>query len=69
MNQLSNIQQELLNIYSSNIEEQDLLHIKKYLPEYFGGKGLQDADVWQDTSYNLETIKQWLNEESLRFEI
>jgi hypothetical protein len=38
---LSNIQQELLKLYSSDIGEADLLHIKKYLANYFAGKAIQ----------------------------
>ena len=52
MEPYSNLQQELLNIYSSNIEEQDLINIKKYLAEYFTNKATSvKEDEWQDRSY------------------
>ncbi|HEX8460441.1 MAG TPA: hypothetical protein VF623_03390 [Segetibacter sp.] len=69
MEHLSNIQQELLQIYSSDIEEKDLLHIKKYLSDYFAEKAPAASDLWEDRSYNFETIKQWLNEDNVRFEL
>jgi hypothetical protein len=41
---LSNLQQELLKIYGSNISEADLLHIKDYLARYFARKANSEAD-------------------------
>jgi hypothetical protein len=70
MEPYSNLQQELLNIYSSNIEEQDLINIKKYLAEYFTNKATSvKEDEWQDRSYSFETMKQWLSEDYVRYEI
>jgi hypothetical protein len=66
MERYSNIQQELLKLYSSNVEEQDLINIKKFLSDYFAQKSA--TDIWQEKSYNCETIRQWLNEDSGRYE-
>jgi len=67
---LSNLQQELLKIYSSNIEEQDLLNIKKYLARYFADKAIANSSqLWEDKNYHFETMKQWLNEDSVRYEL
>ncbi len=61
---LSNIQQELLKLYSSDIEEADLLHIKRYLAKYFAFKAIGDADaIWDQKGYTNETMDQWLNED------
>ena len=35
---LSNLQQELLKLYSTDIGEADLLHIKRFLATYFAKK-------------------------------
>ncbi|HEV2478448.1 MAG TPA: hypothetical protein VGS79_02240 [Puia sp.] len=60
---LSNIQQELLKLYSSDISEADLLHIKQYLARYFAFKAIGDADkVWDEKGYTNDTMDQWLNE-------
>lgn len=60
---LSNMQQELLKLYSSNIDEADLLHIKRYLAKYFAAKAIDEADrIWEQQGYNNETMDNWLNE-------
>jgi hypothetical protein len=61
---LSNIQQELLKLYSSDIAEADLLHIKRYLAKYFAFKAIGEADeIWDKKGYTNETMDQWLNED------
>ena len=65
---LSNIQQELLKLYSSDIDEADLLHIKKYLARYFADKAIKKADeIWEVKKYTNETMKQWLNEDEATY--
>ena len=61
---LTNLQHELLKLYSSNIEDADLLHIKRYLAKYFADKAVGEADkVWGEKNYSNETMNQWLNED------
>lgn len=61
---LSNMQQELLKLYSSNVSEADLLHIKRYLAKYFAFKAIGEADeIWDKKGYTNETMDQWLNED------
>ncbi len=61
---LSNIQQELLKLYSSDIAEADLLNIKRYLAKYFAAKAIQDADTqWDIKGYTNETMDNWLTED------
>jgi hypothetical protein len=65
---LSNLQQELLKLYSSNIEDADLLHIKKYLAAYFADKAIKEADeIWDKKNYSHETMNQWLNEDDTAY--
>ena len=60
---LSNMQQELLKLYSSNIPETDLLNIKRYLAKYFASKAIREADqIWERKGYDNETMKKWLND-------
>lgn len=60
---LSNLQQELLKIYSSNIEEIDLLNIKKMLANYFAEKAIKEADgIWDEKGYTNSTMQEWLTE-------
>ncbi|MDX2048717.1 MAG: hypothetical protein SFU87_18160 [Chitinophagaceae bacterium] len=67
---LSNLQQELLKLYSSDIPEADLLHIKRYLAKYFADKAIAGADeVWDKKGYSNETMNQWLNEDRQGYNI
>lgn len=64
---LSNLQLELLKLYSSDISEADLLHIKNYLARYFAFKAIGEADkVWDEKGYTNDTMDQWLNEDDSR---
>ena len=61
---LSNLQQELLKVYSSNIPEEDLLHIQRYLAKYFAFKAIGEADqIWDEKGYTNETMDRWLKED------
>lgn len=62
---LSNLQQELIKLYSADIKEEDLLHIKKYLASYFANKAIDEADaIWMQKGYTNDTMNQWLNEDN-----
>ena len=62
---LSNLQQELLNVYSADVSEEDLLHIKRYLAKYFANKAIGGADqIWDEKGYTNQTMNQWLNEDN-----
>ncbi len=62
---LSNLQQELIKLYASDIPETDLLHIKRYLAGYFAGRAIKEADdIWDKKGYSDDTMNQWLNEDN-----
>jgi len=62
---LSNLQQELLKLYASNINDDDLENIRQYLANYFANKAIKEADgLWDAKGYNNQTVEQWLNEDS-----
>lgn len=62
---LSNLQQELIKLYSANIKEDDLLHIKRYLASYFANKAIDEADaIWDQKGFTNDTMNQWLNEDN-----
>ncbi len=61
---LSNLQQELLKLYSSDIPEADLLHIKRYLAKYFASRAIEGADqIWDQKGYTNDTMNNWVNED------
>ncbi len=54
---LSNLQQELLKLYASNINEADLEHVRRYLANYFSGKAIKEADdIWDKKGYSNQTM-------------
>ena len=62
---MSNIQLELLKLYSTNIEDTDLLVIKNFIAHYFAKKTIDEADkIWQERGYTNELMDEWLNDEN-----
>ena len=60
---LTNLQLELLQIFSYNVQESQLLHIKQMLSEYFAKQLLQDMDnLWEQENWTNETMETWANE-------
>jgi hypothetical protein len=60
---MSNLQLELLKLYSMNIEEKDLLHIKEYIAQFFMQKAIDEADkIWDEKEYSNELMDEWINE-------
>ncbi len=65
---LSNLQQELLKLYASNVSDADLLSIKSYLAKFFAEKAIAEADkIWDEKGYTNETMKNWLNEDNEKY--
>ncbi|MDZ7900913.1 MAG: hypothetical protein U5N85_23160 [Arcicella sp.] len=62
---LSNIQMELLKLYSMNIDEKDLLHFKSYLAQFFMQKAIDEADkIWMEKGYSDDLMDEWINEKN-----
>jgi len=60
----SNIQLELLKLYSTDVKENELLDIKNYLAKYFAEKSVQEADtIWDAKGLDNDTMDKWLNEQ------
>ncbi|NJL13112.1 MAG: hypothetical protein HC913_09015 [Microscillaceae bacterium] len=60
---LSNLQSELLKLYSTNISEQTLLEIKGMLSQYFAQRAVKQMDeLWEKKQWNDETMENWLND-------
>ena len=61
--QLSNLQLELLKLYSTNVEEDDLNDVKMLLAKYFSEKAISEADnVWETKNLSNKDMDKWLNE-------
>jgi len=60
---LSNVQLELLKIYSTNISAPDLIELKDLLAKFYANKAIEQANkVWNDKNLSNETMDNWLNE-------
>ncbi len=61
---MSNIQLELLKLYSTNLSSKDLNELKNILAEHFSQRVVTEADkIWDAKNYNQGTMNQWLNEQ------
>ncbi len=61
---LSNLQLELLKLYSMNIEESDLAKIKALISRFFAEKAIGAADkAWKEKGYSQTDPDTWLNKE------
>ena len=61
---LSNVQEELLKLYSTNLSPKELEELKTVLGKYYAHKATKAADkIWDDKIYSTETMDKWLNEE------
>jgi hypothetical protein len=60
---MSNLQLELLKLYSTNLGEDDVLAIKGMLARYFAQKAIVEADnMWEKKGLSNDTMDKWLNE-------
>lgn len=61
---LSNVQEELLKLYSTNLSPEELEELKTVLGKYYALKATKEADkIWDHKKYSDEIIDEWLNEE------
>ena len=60
---LSNLQLELLRVFSHNLSEKEIGEVKALLLDYFSKKAIEEADkVWEDEKWNDEKIQAILND-------
>ncbi|MCW3108706.1 MAG: hypothetical protein JWQ09_3212 [Segetibacter sp.] len=58
----SNIQLELLRLYKSNVDDKDLLTIKKLISDYFAEKAIRQADeTWEKQNWDEKKVEELLN--------
>lgn len=60
---LSNLQMELLKLYSYNVSDKELRDIQKILADYFAHKVDQEMDqLWEKNDWNNEIVESWKTE-------
>jgi hypothetical protein len=61
---LSNVQMELLKLYSTSISDEHLLDLKKVISQFLLDKAIKEADnIWQLKGYNSDTTDKLLNKD------
>ena len=62
-NILSNVQQEILKLYATELTESDLYELKMQLAHYYAQKAILMADkIWTEKAYSSDEMDNWLNE-------
>ena len=57
---LTNLQHELLKLFHYDLNEKQLLEIRKLLSDYFAANATSEMDsLWESKSWSEETMKQW----------
>lgn len=60
---LSNLQLELLKVFSYEIPDKQLLEIKNLLAKYFAEKATDEMDkLWGENLWTNEKMEAWANE-------
>lgn len=59
---LSNVQMELIKLYSTDLELDELIELKKILANYYAEKAINEADeIWEQKGISGDTMEDWLN--------
>lgn len=60
---LTNLQLELLKIFSYQLNQQQLIEIKNLLAHYFADQATQEMDkLWEENNWDNNTMTNWANE-------
>ncbi len=60
---LTNLQLELIKLFSHNVTDSQLIEIKQLLGNYFAEKATEEMDkLWDENNWTEETMKEWTNE-------
>ncbi len=58
----SNVQLELLRLYSNNVSDETLLEIRDVLSRFFAEKASNEMDkLWNERGWSNETMQEWLS--------
>lgn len=60
---LTNLQLELLKLFAREVDDSDLIAIKKMVAAYFAAKAMDSADkIWQEKKWSLQDEQKFLSE-------
>jgi hypothetical protein len=59
---LTNLQIELLNLFKTNLSEQELVELKELLLKFYANKAIAGADaIWDERKLTDSDMDIWLN--------
>lgn len=62
---LSNIQVELMKLYSTNLSEKDFEELKTVLSKFYADKAIAGAnEIWDKLGLTDADMENWLNEKT-----
>lgn len=62
---LSNVQIELMKLYSTNLSDNEIMELKDVLANFFGNKAIEKANqIWDERGLSNEDMDKWLNQKS-----
>ncbi len=60
---LTNLQLELLKVFSYQLNQQQLTDIKNLLANYFAEQATKEVDkLWEENNWDENTMETWANE-------
>ena len=60
---MSNLQLELLKVFSFDLEDHQIIEIRNLLVNYFAEKATAEMDrLWEENQWNEKTIEEWSKE-------
>jgi len=58
-----NLRLDILKLYSTDLEFQDLLGLKQILADFFARKAISEADqIWNQQNLSNQVMESWLDE-------
>jgi arsenate reductase-like glutaredoxin family protein len=59
---LTNLQLEVLKLYSTDMSEEELTDLKKLLAENYAQKAIREADrIWKERNFSDSDMENWLH--------
>lgn len=60
---MTNLQLELVKLFSFDLKEKQILEIRGLLAKYFAEKATNEADkLWKEKGWTNKTMEKWANE-------
>jgi len=63
---LSNLQLELLKMYSHDLDDSDLIAVQRLLANFFAERATKQMDaLWDKEGWNNDIMDEWLSDSSI----